>query len=409
MTIRRWVTIGFESSFGASAPSKYYLDPNRVSLESPGNPFVLYPGSSRRGQRYLVPSAYIPQGDIDTVVDTWRSPVLMKAIAPDINYQQHSPDKSSTTTALDGDHSAGSTQLTVASSTGFSQDDIIQVGSDFGGSELHKVTSVSTGQITISDGLTRTHNDDADVSKLDSSAQYLHIVDIGGSDTDLDSVTIRAAKDFDAQVFSGCVVSQLSLSIGYNTLAGLTASIVAQKDAVEAVPSLPASAFGSAPFAGHQLTSAKLLNTDNPGTDDKDIGSYLRTAEITINNNVQGENGLRMGSRFPVELKSGELEVTASLTLGFRNRDQYQDFWGGAGPGNGAPKARNIELKLAQGTDLLELYTYNSFLTTPVSEVSGRDMIVQTLEYQTIQREPEGANGVMAAFRLQNSKEFRYS
>ena len=116
-----------------------------------------------------------------------------------------------------------------------------------------------------------------------------------------------------------------------------------------------------------------------------------------------------MGSRFPVELKSGELEVTTSLTLGFRNRDQYQDFWGGAGPGNGAPKARNIELKLAQGTDLLELYTYNSFLTTPVSEVSGRDMMVQTLEYQTIQREPEGANGVMAAFRLQNSKEFRYS
>ena len=407
MAISRWVGLGFEEIFGTPVPSKYYFDPNRVSLDSPNNPFQIYPGASGRGQRVIVPSSYIPEGDIETAVDTKRAGALIRAAIPEANYQQLSANKSSTTTALDGTHEVGATTLTVDDSIGFSEGDVIQVGADFGGSELHKVTGVATGEITILDGLTRAHSDDTDIAKLDPGAIFLHIMDFGGDLTDLDSMTIRVAKDIDSQVYQGCVIGQITLSVDFNTLLGLTASIVAQKDSTEPIAVLPSSAFTSQLYAGQHLTSARLVDTASPGTED--IGDYIRAASFTINNNVQGEDGLRMGSRFPMELKAGALDLTASLTLGFRTRDQYKDFWGASSPGNSDPKPRNIELKFAQGANLFEVYTYNSFLVGPVTEVSGRDMMTQTLEYQTIQRDPVGARGVMGAIRIQNSEEFRYS
>ena len=408
MAISRWVSVGFESAFGTPVPAKYFIDPNRVSLDSPNNPFQIYPGSSGRGQRAIVPSSYIPEGDIETAIDTWRCGALFRGAIPHVNYQQLSGDKSTTATALSSDHAAGATALDVTDSTDFEADDIIQIGGDFGGSELHKVTAVAAGTLTIDDGLTRDHANGAVVAKLNSGAEYLHIMDFGGNVADLDSMTVRVSKDIDAQVFQGCVVNQLSLSLGFNTLADLTASIVAQKDGTEAILSLPSSSFDSNHYGGPSLTAARLVNTDNVGTDDKDISNYIREATVTINNNVQGQDGLRMGSRFPVELKAGPLEVTVNLTLGFRTRDQYSDFWGANGPGDNDPRPRDIELKLAQGNNLLEIYTYNSYLTALASEVSGRDMLIQTLEYQTIQRDPVGSRGVMGAIRLKNFKEFRY-
>ncbi len=409
MAIRRALSIGFESSYGASAAPKYYFDPNRVSLDSPSNPFLIYSGASGRGQRTIVPTSYVPQGDIETVVDTWRAGAFFRAAVPELNYQQLSVNKSSTDTELDVDHAAGSTTLSVDTEAGFAENDLVQVGGDFGGSEIHKVTAVGTGELTIADGLTRSHAEDATVTKLDASPGVLHIMDFGGDITDLDSMTVRVGKDFDTHAFYGCAVSQITLSIAYNTMADLTASIIAQKDASEDVFNPPGSAFDSVPFAGLHVSSARLIDTASPGTDDKDIINYIRSASFTFNNNVQAEDGMRMGSRFPVKLEAQGLELTASLTLEFKTRDQYKDFWGADSPGTSNPKPRNIEIKLSQGTDLFEVYTFNSYLTTPVFEVSGRDMLVQTLEYQTIQRDPVGARGVMGAIRIQNSEEFRYS
>ncbi|MFW6194931.1 MAG: phage tail tube protein, partial [Chloroflexota bacterium] len=390
MPIARWVGIGFEDTFGESASLKYVIDPTRVSLDSPSDPFIRYAGASGRGNRAIVPGAYIPEGDIEAAVDTHHGGALFRALIPGISYQQQAGNKGDSTT-LDSDASAGDSTLSVDDESSFEEDDIIQIGADFGGAELAKVTSVSMGSLEIDVPLLRDHSSGDDVTII-TDGPYDHFFDIGSDVAEIPSMTVRTLKDFDEQRFLGTVVSQLGISFGFNELVTLTASLVASKDGSGSASELPdendASKLVTDPYAGPHLTTADLEHTD--GGSDKDILPYIRSAEFTLNNNVSGEDGMRAGSRFPVEFRARSLEVTGQLTLVFSNRDQYEDFWGSSDePSEDTTVPRNIVLKWSKGSDnSLEILLFNAYLTAPASEVSGRDQLVQTLEYESIQPGP---------------------
>jgi hypothetical protein len=400
--------MGFEDTFGISVAAKYFLDPRRVSLDSPSNPFIFYEGASGRGNRAIVPGGYFPQGDIETVFDTWRVGALFRGLVPEVNYQQNAPTKGTATT-LSAAANPGDTTISVASATGFAVNDIIQIGPDFVLSELHKITAISGTTITISDGISNAKIASDPVVKI-TAPPYLHIFDIGGDGTNLPPMTIRVVKDIDEQVFRGSVVDQIRLSVNQNALLDLTASVISKDDITAPTPVAPAAGTQPIPYAGvHLAPAATLFDTSGLAGGDKDITSFIRGAEFTFNNNVSGEDGLRMGSRFPVELLGKGLEVSARLTLVFRNRDQYNDFWRGTTPQAQVGYPRDIELFFTiDANNTLQIKVFNAFLTAPASEVSGRDMIVQTLEYSPVQRSSAGANSQLAAIWLKNDQEFRY-
>jgi len=246
--------------------------------------------------------------------------------------------------------------------------------------------------------------------KIDN-APYEHVFDIGGDIETLDPMTIRVAKDFDEQVFQGANINQITLSVDHNSLFNLTANVIAQKDGAAAITALPNSGdpleLVTTPYAGPMLTVAKL---DDPNNGEKDIINFIRSLEFTFNNNIGGEDGMRMGSRFPFEFQGRQLDVTARMTLVFRNRDQYADFWGSAS----APLAtigqeRDLLFKWdLNANETVDLRLFNAYLITPASEVPGRDMLVQTLEWEAVQKGPSGVAGVMAAFRYMSMKDHRY-
>lgn len=413
MAIVRWVSVGFESTFGTPVAGKYFIDPTRVSVESPSDPFLRYGGAAGRGNRAIVPGMYIPGGDIETVLDPWHAGCLLRALVPEVNTQQQAADKSgAVTTTLASDELEGQTVLSVVIADSFTADDIIQIGPDFGGAELHKVVSVDAGtdEITIETPLTRLHVSGQTVVKIDS-APYEHVIDIGGDVETLDPVTIRVAKDFDEQIFQGANINQITLNVDHNSLFNLTANIIASKDGAGAVTALPNSGdpleLVTTPYAGPMLTVAKL---DDPSNGEKDIISHIRSVEFTFNNNIGGEDGMRMGSRFPTEFQGRQLDVTARMTLVFRTRDQYEDFWGNATtPQETIGQERDLLFKWdLNANETVDIRLFNAYLITPVSEVSGRDMLVQTLEWEAIQKGPTGVPGVMAAFRYMSMKNHRY-
>ncbi len=407
MPIVRWISIGFEAAFGTAVAGKYFIDPTRVTLDSPNSPFLFYPGASGRGNRQITPAGYMPVGDIEVALDQYRTGALIRGVIPRVNYQQNGISKGGASTTVDtAGVAVGATVIPVAASAGFAADDIIQVGADLGPSELHKVVSVAVGPdtITIDDalGMTFAHAVGVVVDELDT-LQYLHTFDFGGTTTALDAMTIRLAKDTDEQVFHGASVNQLRLTASHNSLVSLVASIVASTESVAVVPGAPTPGIMSPPYASVHLDLADL---DDLVAGSDDILPVIRSMEFIANNNVAVEDGMRMGTRFPVEFRGLALDITFTTTVVFRDRKQSEDFWGAAAPTEGVVVGRNIKLRYAQDVEnIVEVEANNAYPVSVPSPISGRDQLTQTVEWRSIQ--PASAD-MLARVTMRNQTEFRY-
>ncbi len=140
----------------------------------------------------------------------------------------------------------------------------------------------------------------------------------------------------------------------------------------------------SPPFASAHLTAADL---DGLVSGTVDILPTIRGMDWSVSNNIANEDGMRMGSRFPTEFRGLGLGVQVVLTQVFRDRAQYDDFFGASGaPADNVVVGRDIHLTyLEDATHIVDLFIYNAYPHVVGSPITGRDQLIQSVEWRALQ------------------------
>jgi len=187
----------------------------------------------------------------------------------------------------------------------------------------------------------------------------------------LDSFTTRVGKDLFEHCFLGCKVNTLEISCNKGEFAKMTAGIVGQQDkenTLETSYTVDRTSYFN--FAQCVITIPGSANIEN--------------FSLTINNNLSGDDGIQLGSRFPgfIEPSMRNIEYTADHT--FDSADLIEDFWGGTTPTSVDTFLVTITLTGSTITDTAT--TYSVVLTLPAlfytgssQPVSLRDRVVQAV------------------------------
>ena len=384
--MRRWITVGLESHFGSSVGSPaYWLDCLSASLDVPSNPFIEIPSVRTRSITTLKRGLYIPSGDIEMVLDKYKVGHFLRSMMG--SYLCQGFTKVGTSTALDGAVNAGDTEITVVDASSFAVDALVQVGADWAeGTEVHKVEGVDTNnnEVTLIEALLHDHAGSVAVQEV--SAPFTHLFAPAAFGDSLPSMEIRVVKDGIGgdQRFLGATVDSATFNFDMNDVAKVTFGIVAQKDEMAAHWPAPANGINTSGFGFDEIEYVKF---DPDGAAAAvDFTGLTRSLAIQFSNGIQSEIGGRFGSRFPVELPTGALEVTARATLVFRNLAAYEWFWGqGSSPGEDTEPTRgNLEVKVESGVSPSESYfftVYHAFLRSVSTRLVGPDTIVEEVEF----------------------------
>ena len=384
--MRRWITVGLESSFGSSVGEPaYWLDCLSASLDVPSNPFIEVPSVRTRSIATLKRGLYIPSGDIEMVLDKYKMGHFLRSMLG--NYFCQGFTKVGAATALDGAVISGATGITVDDAADFAVDDLIQIGSDWaGGTEVHKVDAVDTNSnlVTLVEALLHDHADGTNVQEVGASfAHIFYPLDLGDA---LPSLEIRVVKDAIGgdQRFLGATVDAATFNFDVNDVAKVTFGIMAQKDEMVGHWSPPSNEINTNGFGFDEI---EYVRFDPDGaTGAVDFTNLVRSLSIQFSNGVQSEMGGRFGSRFPVELPAGAVEVTARATLVFRNLVAYEWFWGqGSRPGESTEPTRgNLEVKMQSDTTPSESFYFDIYRAYPRSvsaRLVGPEAIIEEVEF----------------------------
>ncbi len=153
-------------------------------------------------------------------------------------------------------------------------------------------------------------------------------------------ICARIGKDEFEHVFEHCTVGTIEIAIE-RELVGLTAEMTASRDfenpgGVKSVendilPGLPAE------YALSYHDVNLFIDKDNAATPAMiNVSDIAMSLTASLENNVDSERGVTLGSRFPRRHGSSGRNVTLSTELHFDNMLQKRKFWGGlaaTGPG----------------------------------------------------------------------------
>lgn len=179
------------------------------------------------------------------------------------------------------------------------------------------------------------------------------------------SFTARVGKDVFEHVFSGCVVSSMSLELDDNFLLA-SMDLLGGKDEKATLQATPTFTQGEI-YAPHQITAT---------VDGNDESAFIESFTITIEMNADNENGVTIGSRFPRRAFRGAFMVEVELGLSFFSTVQLEKFWGNTtGPSPNTLSEHALTIHVGSNIDILiPRFVYTS-MTQPLE---GRDRIEQT-------------------------------
>jgi hypothetical protein len=141
------------------------------------------------------------------------------------------------------------------------------------------------------------------------------------------SFTARVGKDALEHLFTGCVVSSLSLELDDGFFTG-SVDIVGGADQKGTLQISPTFTQGEI-YAPHQLT-AEINGVDE--------SANIESFSISIDTGADNEAGLTIGSRFPRRAYRGAFSVEIEVGLSFFSTTQLERFWGTAtGPSTKRP------------------------------------------------------------------------
>ena len=188
---------------------------------------------------------------------------------------------------------------------------------------------------------------------------------------ELKSFTSAIGKDIFEHKFLGCMIDSLEMEVE-DSFASMTASIIAQKDLQQ---TLSTPTFNELTYFTFSQTTANIGGEQAP----------VERLNLSIANNLDGEAGVRLGSRHPVFIPIGGRETTMSFDLTFENINHLQKFWGNT---DGPVSVPTHDLIITMtGPPINDNYYYKLEFIIPKfiyltsnQEISGRDRIVQTIE-----------------------------
>ncbi len=308
--MQRYIGIALESTFGAGALAKYFTNVRSAGLETPAQRYTIFRGVGR-SPTAAVAAPFIPAGSIVLPADIRKTGPLYRILAGYYGCFGSDPT-TAVETELNTNVAEGAATLSVDDESGFASEDIIQIGSDFVHSELHKVTAVATGSLTIEEGLLRGDEQDSQVQKVVSP--YTHFYR-ASQDRNLPSAQIDVVKDFSSQSFKGVVANGMQASLGQEFL-DLSFDLFAASD-LQAVPATPP-VFSLLAMDAYNFADVTALTYDPEGTGlTLDLAANARESTFSISNGITENDGIRFSSITPREFVLGSIEATFELTLAF--------------------------------------------------------------------------------------------
>ena len=373
--MERYVGVAPEVSFSPPNFSNtiHFIEPSSVSLDSPRGSLLFHGATGTRDLRTSAPSAYIPSGSMETVVDLDSVGSLLRGVLG-LHFGVGTADTASTT--LTADAAIGDTELSVGDGTGFSGDDYIQVGNSDQDPELGRVTSdgvdTTNNTLTLTEPVLKSHSSGHAVSEV--TAPFTHSFK-RTKEQNLPSYTYYIGSGFVERYFKGVTINRLAFTQQRELLtvsADLLAAREYQKDLATFSKSYSNDIVG--------LRYISYFQLENPF---KNLKPEAEAFSIEINNNIDENSGIRFGSRFPTEFEVQGFDVTGSFTLAFRSLEQYQNFWGATdGPDEDVGTTNELTIEWGRNSKSLRLNIPKLQYESLGAPISGRDRLTQEIGYR---------------------------
>lgn len=393
MTVLRYLGIKKEVTFGTKLAPAFFVDVASAALDVPDGPELIKPGGLTRRKRDHAPGMYVPSGPVEFVAD----PPLLWYILWLLLGTKDTVDNTSTisdeATPSDGDGVISATLANTpvvpgtvviedSGSTQDAHDDGFGVIVEDGASGVSGTIDYATGVLYA----TGAQTSEAYTTTYDEGTFEHTISDF--NDNEMLSATLKLGKDEFMHTFVGCAFQQMTLTVEKEWVM-ISLDVIGQKDEKETILTLANITVPQGyPLPFHKLT-AKMA--DYGGTL-SDASAIVESLTLTVNNNADGEGGVTIGSRYPRRVWSGEIEVTAEMTLSFENTNELEDFWGGAtGPSDDGVTEKALQLFLNGGA--LGTVTLDLFRVIPMNwkvGPSGRERSTQEFSVEALNDASQG-------------------
>ncbi len=217
-------------------------------------------------------------------------------------------------------------------------------------------------------------------------AIFQHIFRDGNA---LSSFTSRVGKELFEHVFEGCKIVSVKININNKDFIKSSVTIVAKRDTKAAIKD-------EADITTKEVTFYSFVHAsitiDN-------LPYNVKGIDIEINNNIKGEDGMRVGSRFPLQFDVADLDVKISVTAPFEVTTHLTNYYNNA---TTPTSIVNKAVVIAIASDDTEIVTgsgiyYGVTFTIPrtiydgVSQpIKGRDEMEQKIELSTLYDQTAG-------------------
>ena len=369
--MQRYIGISMEQNFGVGALPKYFCNVRSANLETPAQRYTIF-GGVGRSPTAAIAAPFIPSGSIELPADIKKIGPLYRILAG--FYGSFGVEASpAVSTELASNAAQGVTDLGVDDETNFSVDDIVQLGGDFDDAELHQVTAVATGALTVEEGLLRSHESGATVKKV--VAPYTHFFR-ASQERNLPSAQIDVVKDFNSHSFKGVVANGMQATLGREFL-DLSFDLLAASDGQFDTPQPPASTLLQTDAYNFADVSSLTYDPEGSGAI-LDLTTNATEATFSISNGITEDDGIRFSSITPREFVLGGIEATYQLVLAFNRRTDLDALLTASQPGK-------VSLVLTRGTDhSLELQLPRAYMTSVQTPLSDQAMLVTNVSFSAV-------------------------
>jgi hypothetical protein len=203
------------------------------------------------------------------------------------------------------------------------------------------------------------------------------------------SFTARVGKDVFEHVFSGCVVSALSLELDDSFLTA-SVDIAGGKDEKATLQATPTFTQGDI-YAPHQVTAT--IN----GVDES---AFIESFSITIETGADNESGVTIGSRFPRRAFRGAFMVEMEMNLSFFSTSQLEKFWG-TSTGPTTTTLLEFDTTINVGSNIV-INIPRAVYTSMSQPLGGRDRIEQTATLRALADTTDDSGPI--EFQITNDK-----
>lgn len=202
---------------------------------------------------------------------------------------------------------------------------------------------------------------------------YTHTFKVGGGVEVLPSVSLRDGKGVTERRFAGMTGERLVLSSSSQNPWLMAAAQFVGK--IDTLASLDAS---TKTLPSSLYTFREVAATVAAGA----VSTKVQGFEVTLENSLDVEGGIRASSRFPNEIPLNGVDVSGQLTLSFPDTAEYTRFWGNASSAQATDgSAVELQLLFTKGSTTFEILIPQAHWTSISDPNEGRSRITQTIGF----------------------------